>query len=282
MEKVTGVKQLKLIANTIRQDLIKMLAEAKSGHSAGPLGMTEVFTALYFNVLNHDPKNPSKEDRDRLLLSNGHICPIRYAAMANSGYFPKEELMTLRKLGTRLQGHPHNTSLAGVENTSGPLGQGSSQACGFALAAKMDNKKHHVFCILGDGEINEGQIWEAFMFSGKNKLNNLTFIIDRNNIQIDGFTEDVMPLEPLREKLESFGLHVIETDGHNIQHVIDACNEAKSILEKPSIIIAHTIPGKGISFMEKKYQWHGKPPTPEQAEVALKELEEERKKIESE
>ncbi len=234
--------------------------------------MTDVFTALYFNVLRHRPREPDWEDRDRFVLSNGHICPVRYVTMAHAGYFPIKELMTLRKLGTRLQGHPHNTALPGVENTGGPLGQGTSIAVGMALAARMDKKKHHVYCMTGDGELNEGQVWEAFMLAGKEKLSNLTFIVDRNNIQIDGMTENVMPLEPLTDKFRAFGFHVIEVDAHNIQHFIDACNEAKAVYEKPTAIIAHAIPGKGVDFMEFEYGWHGKPPNAEEAKKALDEL----------
>ena len=241
--------------------------------------MTDVFTALYFNVLNHNPKKPFWEDRDRVVLSNGHICPILYATMAHVGYFPVKELMTLRKLGTRLQGHPHRTALPGLETTSGPLGSGLSQASGMALAARMDNKKIQIYCLTSDGEHNAGNTWEAVLFAGKYKLNNLTQIMDRNNIQIDGHTEDIMPLEPLREKYEAFNWHVIEVDGHNIRHVIDACEEAKSVYEKPTLILAHTIPGKGVSFMENDPAWHGKPPTPEQAKVALKELQHWKKEI---
>ncbi len=271
-KKITNEKQLKLIANQIRQDIITSLVSAGSGHSAGPLGMTDVFTALYFNVLNHNPKNPDWEDRDIAVLSNGHICPVLYATLANAGYFKREELKTLRKLGSRLQGHPHRESLPGLETSSGPLGSGISQASGMALALRMDEKTNHVYCLTSDGEHNAGNTWEGIMFAGKMKLHNLTVIIDRNNIQIDGHTEDIMPLEPLREKYESFNWHVIDVDGHNIQHIIDALNESKSIYEKPTCIIAHTIPGKGVSFMENDYTWHGKPPSPEQAKVALKEL----------
>ncbi|MBS3119755.1 transketolase [Candidatus Woesearchaeota archaeon] len=266
------INRLEEIANNIRRDIIKSLLEAGSGHSAGPLGMADVFTALYFHVLNHQPENPKWEDRDRFVLSNAHICPVLYATMAHAGYFPVQELMTLRKLGTRLHGHPHKNSLPGLEASGGPLGQGLSIAVGMALTAKIDNKSWRVYCMTGDGEIEEGQAWEAFMFAGKNKLHNLTFIIDRNNIQIDGFTEDVMALEPLRDKLESFGLHVIEVDAHNIRHVIDACNEARAVFEKPTAIIAHSIPGKGVDFMEFKYEWHGKPPNAEEARKALEEL----------
>ena len=272
MEPVQDIHHIKHIANNLRQDLIRMLLEAGSGHSAGPLGMADVFAALYFNVLNHKPRDPQWDGRDRLILSNGHICPIRYVAMANAGYFPKKELMTLRKLGTRLQGHPHNTALPGVENTGGPLAQGTSIAVGMAIAARIDGKSHRVYCMTGDGELNEGQVWEAFMLAGKEKLHNLTFIVDRNNIQIDGFTENIMPLEPLADKFRAFNFHVIEVDAHNIQQFIDACNEAKSVYEKPTVIIAHAIPGKDVDFMEFKYEWHGKTPSPDEAKKALNEL----------
>lgn len=276
------LKFLEETANRIREDIIEMLLEAGSGHSAGPLGMTDIFTALYFHILNHDPKNPNWPDRDRLALSNGHICPVRYAAMAHAGYFPIQELKTLRKINTRLQGHPHRTALPGVETTSGPLGSGLSQAIGMALAAKLDKKKYRVYCITSDGEHDAGNTWEAAMWAGKNKLNNLTVIIDRNNIQIDGFTENIMPLEPLRDKYEAFGWHVLDVDGHNIEQFVDAVNEAKAIYEKPTVIIAHTIPGKGVSFMENDFNWHGKPPNKEEAKKALAELRTLRGKIKSE
>ena len=279
IRKITDVKRLKLVANQIRQDLIEALVSAGSGHSAGPLGMADVFTALYFNVLKHNPKFPFWEERDRLVLSNGHICPVLYSAMANAGYFPRRELNTLRHFGARLQGHPHRTALPGVETTSGPLGSGLSQASGMAYAFLMDKKKNQVYCLMSDGEQEAGQTWEAAMFAGKNKLRNLTAIIDRNNIQIDGHTEDIMPLEPLADKYRAFNWQVIEIDGNNIQAVIDACNEAKTIYEKPTIIIAHNIPGKGVSFMENDHLWHGKPPTAEQGKVALTELQIWRKKI---
>ena len=266
------LKFLEQMANVIRQDIIEMLVEAGSGHSAGPLGMADVFTALYFHILNHNPKKPNWPDRDRLVLSNGHICPVKYAALARAGYFPVEELKTLRKLGSRLQGHPHRGALPGVETTSGPLGSGLSQAAGIALAARMDKNKYRVYCLMSDGEHDSGNLWEAAIFIGKNRLSNITAIIDRNNIQIDGFTEDVMPLEPLREKYESFNWHVLEIDGHNIEAIIDAVNEAKAIYEKPTLIIAHTIPGKGVSFMEQDYLWHGKPPKSEEAKLALHQL----------
>lgn len=265
---------LEEMANKIRQDIIASLVEAKSGHSAGPLGMADIFTAMYFHVLKHNPKNPDWAERDKLVLSNGHICPVLYATLANAGYFPVEELMTLRKLNTRLQGHPHRKSLPGLETTSGPLGSGLSQAIGMALALRLDNKKNRVYCLTSDGEHQEGNLWEAVMFAGKqkSKLNNLTAIMDRNNIQIDGYTEDVMPLEPLRQKYESFGWHVIDVNGHDIAEFVAAVNEAKAIYEKPTMIIAHTIPGKGVSFMENDFTWHGKPPAPEEAKRALSEL----------
>lgn len=268
----SDLKSLELKANNIRQDIIKMLVEAGSGHSAGPLGMADIFTALYFNILNIDPKNPDWVERDRLVLSNGHICPVLYATMAHAGFFPVEELKTLRKLGSRLQGHPHRSVLPGLETTSGPLGSGISQAVGMALAAKMDGKGWHVYCLTSDGEHDEGNTWEAVMFAPKYKLNNLTVLIDRNNIQIDGFTENIMPLDNLRAKYEAFGWFVLEIDGHNIRDIIDAFEKAKTIYEKPTVIIAHTIPGKGVSFMEGKFEWHGKPPSVEEAKKALEEL----------
>ncbi len=282
MQKITDIKTLELKANEIRQDIIKMLLEAGSGHSAGPLGMADIFTCLYFNILNHDPKNPSWKERDRLILSNGHICPVRYATMAHADYFPISELKTLRKLGSRLQGHPHRTSLPGIETTSGPLGSGLSQATGLALAGRIDNAKWRVVCLMSDGEQDAGNTWEAAMLASKNKLHNLTALIDRNNIQIDGFTENIMPLENLKAKYEAFNWHVIEIDGHNMQEIIDAFNQAKAIFEKPTLIIAHTIPGKGVDFMENKYEWHGKPPNAKEAKKALHELRTLQGKIKSE
>ena len=266
------IKFLEETANKIRQSIIESLVEAGSGHSAGPLGMADIFTAFYFHILRHDPKNPDWEERDRLVLSNGHICPVQYATMAHAGYFPVEELKTLRKLGTRLQGHPHRTALPGLETTSGPLGSGLSQAVGMALAARMDDRKNWIYCLTSDGEHDAGQTWEAAMLAGREKLHNLIQVMDRNNIQIDGFTEDVMPLEPLREKYEAFGWHVLEIDGHNFEEIVGAVEEAKAIFEKPTIIIAHTIPGKGVEFMERKFEWHGIPPNKEQAKEALHQL----------
>lgn len=271
-QKIQSLLRLERMANTLRQDVVRMLVEAGSGHSAGPLGMADVFAALYFSILNHDPKKPTWENRDRLYLSAGHICPIRYAAMLRSGYGPVSEGKTLRKLGSRLQGHPSLDYWKALESSSGPLGQGISVAVGAALAAKMDRKKHFVFCVGSDGELQEGQAWEAFMFASKHRLHNLIHIVDRNNIQIDGYTEDVMPLEPLKDKFEAFGWHVLEIDGNNIEQIIDACNLAKTIYEKPSVILAHTVPGKGVDFMEYDFMWHGKPPQPKEAAEALREL----------
>lgn len=275
-------QELETTANQIRMDIIKMLLAAGSGHSAGPLGMADVFTALYFSVMHVDPKDPHWAERDRLILSCGHINPVLYATLAHRGYFPKSELLTLRQLGTRLHGHPHNLALPGIDNSSGPLGQGLSQAIGMALAARLDKRRYQTYCIMSDGEQQEGQIWEAVMFAGKNRLNNVTAIMDRNNIQIDGFTEDVMPLEPLRAKYQAFNWHVIEVDGHNIESIIDACEEAKAIAEKPTLIVAHTIPGKGVDFMENDYKWHGVPPNAEQAKTALQELRTLRNRIKGE
>lgn len=274
MKQEYTIERLEKKANGIRQDIIAMLLEAGSGHSGGPLGMADIFTALYFRVLKHDPKNPAWAERDRLILSNGHIVPVRYAAMAHAGYFPKAELMTFRKINSRIEGHPSYKRLPGVETSSGPLGEGLSEACGFAFAARLDGKQndYHIWCVTSDGEHEEGMTWEAAMFAAKYRLNNLTVIIDRNNIQIDGNTEDIMPLEPLRKKYESFGWHVIEMNGHDIREIISTLEEAKAVQEKPTCIIAHTIPGKGVSFMERKYEWHGVTPNKEQAEQALREL----------
>lgn len=276
------ILQLELKANEIRQSIIEMLVAAGSGHTAGPLGMADIFTALYFHVLNHDPKDPEWPERDRLILSNGHICPVRYATMAHAGYFPVKELLTLRKFGTRLQGHPERERLAGLETTSGPLGSGLGQAAGYAYGARMDGKKFRVYCIMSDGEQDTGVLWESAMFAGKYKLSNLTGIIDRNNIQIDGMTEDVMPLESLKAKWEAFNWHVLETDGHNIGQFVDAVFQAKAIYEKPTVIIAHTIPGKGIPEIEFDYKWHGIPPKPEDAKRFLQELRTLKGRIQSE
>ncbi len=273
---------LEAMANQLRQEVIEMIVEAGSGHPGGSLGMADIFSAFYFHILNHDPKNPDWPDRDRLILSSGHICPIQYAAMAHSGYFSVEELKTLRKTNSRLQGHPYRKALPGIETSSGPLGEGLSQAIGIVLAAKLNNKKYQTYCVMSDGEQDSGNIWEAAMFAGKYRLGNLTAVLDRNNIQSDGFTEDIMPLEPLRKKYEAFNWHVLEVDGHNIEQFIDAINEARAVYEKPSLIIAHTIPGKGVDFMEQDYIWHASPLNKEQAKRALAELETLGGKIKSE
>ncbi len=273
MAKTYTIPDLETKANDIRKSIITMLEHAGSGHSAGPLGMADIFAALYFDVLKHDPKNPDWEQRDILLLSNGHTVPVRYAAMAHAGYFPEKELLTLRQLGSRLQGHPERTKLPGLENTSGPLGCGLSQGAGMALAMRMNKDLHRwVYVVMGDGELDEGNIWEAAMLASKYKLNNVIGIIDRNNIQIDGQTEHVMPLEDLAAKWEAFGWHVLEIDGNNMEAIIDACALARAIVEKPVMIIAHTIPGKGVGFMEYDYHYHGYLLHPDDAKKALHEL----------
>lgn len=266
------ITHLEVLAEKIRETIISMLVEAGSGHTAGPLGMADIFSALYFHILKHDPKKPDWPERDRLVLSNGHIVPVRYAAMAHAGYFPIEETLTLRKFGTRLQGHPERLKLPGMETTSGPLGEGLPQAGGMAYGLRMDGKKNHTYVVMGDGEQDEGIIWESVMWIAKNKLSNLTAIIDRNNIQIDGMTEDVMPLDSLKEKYEAFGWHVLEVDGHNIGQFIEAVDEAKAIYEKPTVIIAHTIAGKGVPDIEFDYHWHGKTPNKEEGQKFLKEI----------
>lgn len=270
--KKATVADMQQIANDLRKTVIEMLLEAGSGHTAGSLGTADIFTALYFNILNIDPDKPDMETRDRFILSNGHVVPIWYATLSARGYFDKKELWTFVKTNTKLQGHPKFKSLPGIENSSGSLGQGFSQAIGMALAAKMDNKPYRVYVMTGDGELEEGQIWEGAMFAPNKKLNNITWIIDRNNIQIDGFTEDIMPLENLREKLESFNWFVVEVNGHNIEEIISACDTAKTVTQRPTAIIAHTIPGKGVEFMEYKFEWHGKPPDKKEAIQALKDL----------
>ena len=270
-----SIRELEIKANEIRESIISMLVEAGSGHTAGPLGMADVFTALYFDILRHKPEDPAWPDRDRLVLSNGHICPVLYATMAHAGYFPTEELLTLRKFGTRLQGHPHREYLPYLETSSGPLGSGLSQAVGMAMADRMDygiTSERYIYCLLGDGELDEGNNWEAVMLAGKEKLRNLIAIVDRNNIQIDGYTEDVMPLNDLVKKWEAFNWHVQEIDGHNIDAIIDAVRKAKAVFEKPSVIIARTIPGKGVREFERRFEWHGKAPNKEEANMALDEL----------
>lgn len=282
-KKAYDIDELEGFANAIRVDIIKMLEHAGSGHSAGPLGLADIFSALYFDVLRHDSKKPGWDQRDIFILSNGHCAPVLYTTLAHAGYFDKKELMTLRQYGSRLQGHPERRSLPGVETTSGPLGEGLGQAAGMALAMKMDGiDTRWIYCMMGDGELNEGNIWESAMLIAKYKLNHVIGIVDRNNIQIDGTTEHVMPLDDLRAKWEAFNWHVIEVDGHNIEAFIDACAMARAIVEKPVVILAHTIPGKGVHFMEYDYHWHGMPvgiadvagapPKAEQAKVALADL----------
>lgn len=268
------ITQLQQKVNDVRKDIIEMLVEAGSGHSAGPLDLAEIVTALYFDIMNIDPKRPEWADRDMFFLSNGHTVPVQYAVMAERGYFEKAELKTLRKFGSRLQGHPERKKLPGLENTSGPLGSGLSQAAGYAYSLQYLEKSTHrfVYVVTGDGELNEGNIWEAAMFAGKYKLSQLIVFIDRNNIQIDGSTENVMPLEDLRGKWESFGWHVQEIDGNNVESVIDAAGMARAISNRPSVIISHTVPGRGVDFMEYDYKWHGMPPNVEQAKEALKKL----------
>lgn len=267
------IKQLDDQAEKIRESIVQMLEKAGSGHAAGPLGMTDILTALYFRIMRHDPKDPDWEERDIFFMSNGHCAPVQYATMAHAGYFPKKELLTLREFGSRLQGHPERDTLPGLENTSGPLGCGLSQASGMALALKIDkNTRRHVYLTMSDGELNEGNVWEAAMFATKYQLNNITAIIDRNNIQIDGPTEKVMPLEDLRDKWEAFGWHVQEVDGHNIEAIVDACAMARAVSEKPSLIIAHTIPGKGVHFMEGDFHWHSGAPDHKQTLEALHDL----------
>lgn len=259
-------------AEAIRETILDMLVAAGSGHTAGPLGMSDIFAAFYFYILKHDPKNPGWEERDRLVLSNGHIVPVLYSTMAHAGYFPLEECLTLRKFGSRLQGHPERLRLPGLETTSGPLGEGLSQGAAMAYAFRMDGKKNQVYVCMGDGEQNEGNVWEAALWAGKYKLANLTAVIDRNNIQIDGMTEDVMPLDSLKDKYEAFGWHVLEVNGHDMRAFITAVEDAKSIYEKPVMIIAHTIPGKGVPEIEFDYKWHGKPPTAEEAKRFMSQL----------
>ncbi len=276
------IKELELKAEAIRETIVEMLVAAGSGHTAGPLGMADLFAAFYFYILHHDPKNPEWPERDRLILSNGHSTPVRYATMAHAGYFSVAECLTLRKFGSRLQGHPERLRLPGLETTSGPLGEGLGQAAGYAYGARMDGQKFRVYAFMSDGEQDAGVTWEAAMFAGANKLSNLTAVIDRNNIQINGMTEQVMPLENLRAKYEAFNWHVLEIDGHNISAIVSAVEQAKAIYEKPTLILAHTIPGKGIKEIEFDYRWHGKPPSAEEAKKFLAELRTLKGKIQSE
>ncbi len=279
MTPLISIKDLQLIANTIRQDIIRMLFTAGSGHPGGSLGLVDIFTVLYFNVMHHNPANPTWEQRDRLILSNGHVCPVRYATMARAGYFPISELATLRKLGSKLQGHPSRLDLQGLELSTASLGQGLGVAVGMALAGKLKKQTHKIFCVTSDGEHDEGSTWEAIMGASKYKLDNLVNIIDRNDIQISGFTHDVWPLEPLKVKYEAFGWKVFEVDGHNFKQIISAVEKAKKVRDKPVCIIAKTIPGKGVSFMENNYHWHGKTPNAEEAKKALEELEREKERL---
>jgi transketolase len=268
-----SIQEMKKIANTVRKDIIRMTAEAGSGHPGGSLSSVEIMVTLYFHVMKLDPKNPGWEERDRFVLSKGHVCPALYSVMARRGYFPPEELLTLRKLGSRLQGHPHRLKLPGLETSCGSLGQGLSIAVGIGMGLRMDKRSPRVYCLMGDGECDEGQIWEAAMTGAHYHLDNVCGIVDVNGLQIDGWTKDVMNLEPFVKKWEAFGWNVIEVDGHNIEELIKAFEKAKRTKGKPSVILAHTIKGKGVSFMENKAEWHGKAPTKEEAEIALKELE---------
>jgi transketolase len=260
------------IAYNIRVSIIETLRNSKSGHTAGPLGMVDIFTLLYFKHLNIDPNNPEKIDRDRLVLSNGHICPVLYTTMAERGFFPKEELTTLRKINSRLQGHPHNLSLPGIENSSGPLGQGISQGVGFAINSKLKNLNCFTYIIGSDGELNEGQSWEAIMFAGSNNISKLIYIVDVNDIQISGKTSDVLDTYPLTKKFKSFNWNVFEIDGHNFSEIDLAISQSKSIINRPSVILAKTIPGKGVDFMQYKFEWHGKTPSDSEAVLALESL----------
>jgi len=262
MEIKEKISKLEKTAVIVREELIKMLIQAGSGHTAGPLSMTDIFVAMYFDILKHDPQNPDWKERDRLILSHGHTCPALYTVMAEAGYFSKTDLQTLRKFGSPLQGHPHREWLKGLETSSGPLGSGLSQAVGMALADRLDLGNKYFYCLMSDGEMQAGQTWEALMLAGKEKLSNLIAIIDRNGIQIGGLTKDVMPLEPLRDKLEAFNWQVLEIDGHDFEQIISAVETAKKIADKPTIIIAHTIPGKGFPEFENDYRWHGKVPSP--------------------
>ncbi len=271
--------ELRLAANDVRQGIIRSLVAAGSGHSAGSLDMADVFTALYFHILRHDPQRPDWAKRDRLLLSCGHIAPVRYSAMAYAGYFPVDELLTLRRLGTRLQGHPERMRLPAVETTSGPLGEGLAQGVGMALGGKLDREDWRVYVVTSDAEHQCGLHWEAMMTAGKFKLDNLISFIDRNFIQIDGSTEEIMPLEPLADKYRSFNWEVFECDGNDMAAIIATVERAQTVKGKPSVIIANTVPGKGVSYMEGDYTWHGKPPNKEQAALALAQLQADREQI---
>lgn len=264
-------QQLAEKALEIRKDVIDMLVTAGSGHAAGSLGLADVFATLYYRVLNHKPKQPWWDGRDRLILSAGHVCPVLYATLAEVGYFPKSQLQTLRKFGTKLQGHPVVRTLPGIENSSGSLGQGLSVATGMALSGLLRGKDHHIFCVMGDGEQQEGQVWESYWFAGVHGLHNLIVMVDRNNIQSEGLTEEIAPLEPFKQKLEAFNWNVLEVSGHNPIEIEEICVQAKES-DKPTAIICHTIPGKGVDFMEGEFSWHAKSPDKVQAHRALNEL----------
>ena len=267
------IKRLEAQARTIRRRIIEMLCAAGSGHAGGSLSGADIVTALYFHQMRHNPKDPHWSDRDRFILCKGHCAPLLYAVLAESGYFPREELKTLRKLNSSLQGHPNMKKTRGVEASTGSLGQGLSIANGIALGGKLDRKDYTVYALLGDGEIDEGQVWEAAMFASHYKLDNVVAILDRNKLQVDGATETIMALEPVADKWKAFGWHVVETDGHDMGRLLDAFAEARCKKNKPSIIIAHTIKGKGVSFMENKIDWHGRAPEGAEAIKALAELE---------
>lgn len=268
-----SLKDMEKMAKKLRRHIIEMTAKAGSGHPGGSLSATEIVTALYFKHLRHDPRNPRWPDRDRFILSKGHAAPLLYSALAEAGYFPVEELFTLRQLDSRMQGHTDMTLTPGVEMSAGALGQGLSFGIGTALAARLDRRDYRVYVLLGDGECDEGQVWEAAMASAHFKLDNIVAIVDRNRQQIDGWTYEVMDTEPLAEKWRSFGWHTIEVNGHDPAQIIAALDEAKQIKGKPTAIIAHTTKGKGVSFMENNPDFHGKAPTPDEAKRALKELE---------
>jgi len=273
MNKRPDIEKLKAVARDVRIDIMKMLTEAGSGHPGGSLSSVEILVALYFYKLRHDPKNPSWPDRDRFILSKGHVCPALYAVLAHAGYFPKEELMTLRKLGSRLQGHSKKDSPPGIEVSSGSLGQGLSIANGMALAMKLDKKPSRIYCLMGDGETHEGQVWEAAMTAAHYELDNICAIVDYNKLCIDGRVEDVMSLEPCADKWKAFGFNVIDVaDGNSIETVMDAFDKAQTTKGAPSIMICHTIKGKGVSFTENKCEWHGVAPNKEQLKRALEEL----------
>jgi len=272
MTTITDRDQLKDLAKTIRKDIIRMTGAAGSGHPTSSFSTVELLTTLFFQVLRHDPKRPDWPDRDRFILSKGHAAPALYAFLAHSGYFPIEQLMTLRKLDSPLQGHPERRRLAGVEASTGSLGQGISIGVGIALAGRMDRKDYRVYVMTGDGELDEGQIWEAAMYAGVHGLGNLTVIVDHNQAQQDGWVKDVMDLSPLADKWRAFKGHALEIDGHDWDQVAKAFDEVRAVPEKPTVIVAHTVKGKGVSFMENKPELHGIPPTPEQVEQALREL----------